>query len=80
MQIERDTVVDLIRQRVGDEQADRAAQVLPEQIDTDQYADQLRQFGLSPEDLSARAAQEAQATGQSQSPSWIDRIFHRSGR
>ena len=80
MQINRETVVDMIRQRAGDEPADRAAQVLPEQVDLDQYSDQLRQFGVSPQDLMARAGQETPAGGESQPASWIDRILHRARR
>jgi hypothetical protein len=49
MQIDRDTVLDLIRERGGD--ADAAARELPAQIDTDQHRDLLDRFGVNPQEL-----------------------------
>ena len=51
MQFDKETVIDLIRQQMGSEHADRAAEQLPDQVDHEQHADLLQQFGVRPEDL-----------------------------
>ena len=54
MQFDKQTVIDLITEGMGSEHADRAAQQLPDQVDHEQHADVLQQFGVNPEDLVTR--------------------------
>lgn len=54
MQFDKQTVLDLIKEQVGSERADQAAQQLPDQVDHEQHADVLQQFGVSPQDLMAK--------------------------
>ena len=49
MQVDKDTVLDLIRDAGGNHEA--AARELPGQIDTDQHGDLLGQFGVNPQEL-----------------------------
>ena len=51
MQIPRDKVVGLLRDRGQNDLADQAESRLPEQIDTDEHADLLKQHGVDPQDL-----------------------------
>lgn len=51
MQIDKQMVLDLLRQRGDSGQADQAQSELPDQVDTDTHADLLSKFGLSPADL-----------------------------
>ena len=51
MQIPKDKILDLIRERAGGAQADQAASELPEQVDPEQHADLLSKFGIDPQDL-----------------------------
>jgi hypothetical protein len=53
MQFDKQTVLDLIKEQMGSERADQAAQQLPDQVDHEQHADVLQQFGVSPQDLMA---------------------------
>jgi hypothetical protein len=53
VQIDKQTVLDLLRERGGD-QASQAEQELPDQVDTDQHAGLLEKFGLSPQELIQR--------------------------
>jgi hypothetical protein len=54
MQFDKQTVIDLITERMGSEHADRAAQQLPDQVDHEQHADVLQQFGVNAQDLVTR--------------------------
>ena len=54
MQFDKQTVIDLITERMGSEHADRAAQQLPDQVDHEQHTDVLQQFGVNPQDLVTR--------------------------
>jgi hypothetical protein len=54
MQFDKQTVLDLIKEQMGSERANQAAQQLPDQVDHEQHADVLQQFGVSPQDLMAR--------------------------
>ena len=49
MQIDKQTVLDMIRERGGDH--DAAQRELPDQVDTDQHGDLLGQFGVNPQEL-----------------------------
>jgi hypothetical protein len=54
MQFDKQTVLDLIKEQMGSEHADQAAQHLPDQVDHEAHADVLRQFGVNPQDLMTR--------------------------
>lgn len=57
MQVERETILEMIRARAdGDEAARRAEQELPETFDTDDHLGQLEQLGINPEDLQTEGA------------------------
>jgi hypothetical protein len=51
MQFDKQTVIELIQQQMGSRQAEQAAQQLPDQVDHEQHADLLQQFGVNPQDL-----------------------------
>ena len=51
MQIDKDQVIDFLRQQGRHEQADQAQQELPDQVDTEQHADLLSRFNINPQDL-----------------------------
>jgi len=51
MQIDKQTVLDLIKQHGNADQADQAQSELPDQVDTDQHADLLQKFGVNPQEL-----------------------------
>jgi hypothetical protein len=54
MNIDKDTILNLLRGNGQDAQADRAQQELPDQVDTDQHAGLLEKFGINPADLIAK--------------------------
>jgi hypothetical protein len=54
MQIDKNTIIEYLRQRGDDGTADRADQELPEQVDTDRDAGLLERFGLDPAELMSR--------------------------
>jgi hypothetical protein len=54
VQIDKDTVLNMLRERGDEEQAKRAEQQLPDQIDTDRDAGLLERFGIDPGDLIGR--------------------------
>jgi len=45
MQLEKNTILDLLRQRGEHQSADQADQELPDGVDTDQHADRVRPGG-----------------------------------
>jgi hypothetical protein len=51
MEIPKDKILDLIRQKAGADQADQADRELPAQVDPEQHADLLSKFGIDPKDL-----------------------------
>jgi hypothetical protein len=51
MEIPKDKIVELIRDRVGGEQAEQAAAELPDQVDPEQHSDLLAKFGIDPQEL-----------------------------
>jgi hypothetical protein len=51
MEIPKDKIIDLLRQRGDHEQADQAAQELPDQVDHEQHGDLLQNHGIDPQDL-----------------------------
>jgi hypothetical protein len=51
MQLDKNMVLDLLRERGQQDQAAQAEQELPDQVDTDQHAGILQKFGLDPQEL-----------------------------
>ena len=51
MEIPKDQVLELIRERAGGDQAAQAEQELPDQVDTERDAGLLEKFGVNPQDL-----------------------------
>ncbi len=51
MQIDKQQVINMLTKRGDHDQAAQAEQNLPEQVDTDQHADQLSKLGVNPQDL-----------------------------
>ena len=51
MQIDKQQIIELLRSRGNQDQADQAQSELPDQVDTDQHADLLSKFGINPEEL-----------------------------
>ena len=47
MQIDKQTILSLIREHGNASRADQAHQQLPDQVDTEQHAGLLEQFGLN---------------------------------
>jgi hypothetical protein len=54
MLFDRQAVIDHIRQQVGPDQAQQAAQSLPDQVDTEQHGDMLQQFGVDPKNMASQ--------------------------
>jgi hypothetical protein len=55
MQIDKQQIIEMIRSRGDQSQADQAEQELPQQVDTDQHADLLSKFGIDLGDLGGLA-------------------------
>jgi hypothetical protein len=51
MQVDKNMILDLLRERGQQDQVAQADQQLPDQVDTDQHANLLQQFGLDPQEL-----------------------------
>jgi hypothetical protein len=51
MEIPKDKILELLRQRGDDEKAQQADQQLPDQVDTEKHRGILDQLGIDPEDL-----------------------------
>jgi hypothetical protein len=51
MEIPKDQILELLRDRGDSDKADQAEQELPDQVDPAQHAGLLEKFGLSPQDL-----------------------------
>jgi len=51
MQIDKDQIISLLRQRGDDAKADQAQQELPGQVDTEKDSGLLSKFGIDPTDL-----------------------------
>ena len=54
MQIDKNTVVDMLRERGETDRAGQAERELPDQGDTDQHADLLDRSGVAPQELIGR--------------------------
>jgi hypothetical protein len=51
MEIPKEQILQLLRERGQGDQADQAAGELPDQVDPEQHAGLLQKFGLDPSDL-----------------------------
>ncbi len=51
MEIPKEKIIELIRDRVGGDKAQQADQELPGQVDPEQHGDLLSKYGLNPQDL-----------------------------
>jgi hypothetical protein len=51
LQLDKNMILDLLRERGQQDQASQAEQELPDQVDTDQDAGLLQKFGLDPQEL-----------------------------
>ena len=51
MQIDKQQILEFLRSRGDQQQADQADGELPDQVDTDQHGDLLSKFGVNPEEL-----------------------------
>jgi hypothetical protein len=51
MEIPKDKILELIRERAGGDKADQAAGELPDQVDPQQHAGLLQKFGIDPQEL-----------------------------
>jgi hypothetical protein len=54
LQIDKNTILGLLRERGQQDQASQAEQELPDQVDTDQGAGLLQRFGIDPQELLQR--------------------------
>jgi len=54
MNIDKETILNMLRSNGQDADADQAQQDLPDQVDTDQDAGLLDKFGINPADLIAK--------------------------
>lgn len=51
MNIPKDKIIDMIRSRGDNDQADKANAELPDQVDTDKHSDLLSKFKVDPKNL-----------------------------
>ena len=51
MQIDKQQIIDMLKNQGQHDTADQAQTQLPDQVDTDQHADQLGKLGINPQDL-----------------------------
>ena len=64
MNIDKNTILDLLRGNGQHAEADQAATELPDQVDTDAHAGLLGKFGINPADLIARFTGGGDGGGQ----------------
>lgn len=55
MQIDKQQVVELLRERGDTDKAEQAKQQLPDQVDPEEHSDLLSQVGVEPQELLAKA-------------------------
>jgi hypothetical protein len=51
MQIPKDKILELLRERGDHDKADQAEQELPDQVDHEEHSDLLSKFGLDPQEI-----------------------------
>lgn len=54
MQIDKDMILNLLREQGDHQRADEASRELPDQVDIDQHGNLLERFGINPMDLISR--------------------------
>jgi hypothetical protein len=54
MEIDKDTIVNMLRERGDSEKAGQAERELPDRVDSDRDASLLERFGITPQDLISR--------------------------
>ena len=54
MLFDKQAVIDHIREQVGSDQAQQAAQSLPDQVDPEQHGGMLQQFGVDPQNMASQ--------------------------
>jgi hypothetical protein len=55
MQIDKQQVIELIRERGDSEKVQQAMQELPEKVDLKEHSDLLARYGIDPQDLLSKA-------------------------
>ena len=55
MQIDKQQVVELLRERGETDKAEQAKQQLPDQVDPEEHSELLSQVGVEPQELLAKA-------------------------
>ena len=55
MQMPKDRIVEMIRRRLGGEEAGQADQELPETVDSERDHDLLAKYGIDPQELHGRS-------------------------
>jgi len=56
MEIPKDKILELLRERGQDDKVAQADQELPDQVDTDKHGDLLSKFGIEPSELLSKFA------------------------
>jgi hypothetical protein len=54
VQLDKNTILDFLREQGQQDQVSQAEQELPDQVDTDQHANLLQKFGIDPQALIQR--------------------------
>ena len=54
MQIDKETILNLLREQGKSQQAEQAERELPDQVDTDEHASLLERFGIDPKELAGK--------------------------
>jgi hypothetical protein len=51
VELDKNQILDFLREQGKSDQASQAEQELPDHVDTDQHADLLQRFGINPQEL-----------------------------
>jgi hypothetical protein len=62
MQLDKNFVLDELRKHANDAQVQKAIQELPDKIDHEQHADELKKFGIDPGQLAQKAVEKGIAS------------------
>lgn len=54
MEIPKDKILDLLRERGDQDKAEQADKELPDQVDTEQHGDLLQKYGIDPKELAGK--------------------------
>jgi hypothetical protein len=54
MEIPKDKVLELLRERGDHDKAEQADKELPDQVDHEQHSDQLQKYGIDPKELAGK--------------------------